>query len=144
MAAGILQYALQVEPEPLKSLQVISAGVASRGGDMVSPNSVLALKKVGIDISGHRSQPLTQELANGALAVFCMTETHRIMIQCQFDPVPKNIFLLREFLPRNLEVEIPDPFGGPLSLYEQCRDEIVEAVPSVIEYLRGLLAAKKS
>ena len=119
---------------------MISAGVAARGDNLVSENSVLALKKVGIDISGLRSLPLTQRLLDEALVVFCMTETHRAMIQLQGNPPPQNLYLFREFLPREADKEIPDPYGGPLKLYEQCRDEMVEAIPSLIEYLQRLTA----
>ena len=56
MAAGLLQHALAAKPEPLQSLKVISAGVVARDGEPVSENSVIALKKAGIDISDHRSR----------------------------------------------------------------------------------------
>ena len=62
MAAALLQHALSAQPEPLRSLKVTSAGVSARRGEAVSENSVIALKKVGIDLSKHVSQPLTQEL----------------------------------------------------------------------------------
>ncbi|HXA14209.1 MAG TPA: low molecular weight protein arginine phosphatase [Opitutaceae bacterium] len=138
MAEGLLRHALAAQPAPLNSLRVISAGVAARTGELVTENSVLAMKKAGIDISGHRSQPVTQELLDGALAVFCMTESHRDMLQVMFDPVPKNIFLFREFLPAGAEQEIADPYGGPFSLYELCRDEMVEAVPTLVAQLKKL------
>jgi len=140
MAEALLQHALRAQEEPLRSLKVISAGVAARFGEPVSENSVLALRKVGIDISSHIAQPLTQKLVEEALAIFCMTESHRAMIELAFDPPPKNLFLFREFMPQTSDPEIPDPFGGPLRLYEACRDEMVEAVPSLIEYLKSVTA----
>ena len=45
MAERLLAHALSAEPEPLKSLEVRSAGVAAYGGDYPSENSVLALKR---------------------------------------------------------------------------------------------------
>ncbi|MEI6862099.1 MAG: low molecular weight protein arginine phosphatase [Verrucomicrobiota bacterium] len=138
MAAALLQHALAARPEPLRSLRVLSAGVAARAGDLVSENSVLALKKVGLNIAGQRSQPLTPELINGALALVCMTESHRAMIHLLFDPPPQNVFLFREFLPAAADKEIADPYGGPLNRYEACRDELVEAVPSLVEFLNKL------
>lgn len=142
MAAGLLAHALAAQPEPLKSLEVQSAGVAARMGEPVSENSVTALKRVGIDIQNHASQPLTQEIVDQALAIFCMTETHRAMIQLQFDPPPENVFLWREFLPAGEDKEIGDPYGGPLRVYEACRDEMVEAIPSLVTFLRKLTAGK--
>ena len=138
MAAALLQHALAAQPAPLRSLKVISAGVAARRGTPVSENSVLALKKVGIDVSGHRAQPLTQELLDEAFAVLCMTESHRAMIQVQAEPVPRNLFLFREFLPGNVDQEIADPYGGPLKIYEASRDEMVEAIPALVAHLKIL------
>src|SRR4051812_10946034 len=109
MAAALLQHALAAQPEPWRSVRVISAGVAARSGEYVSENSVVALKKVGLDIAHHRSQPLTQRILDEALAVLCMTESHRAMIQVQADPVPKNLFLFREFMANGAEKEIGDP-----------------------------------
>jgi len=140
MAEGLLRHALAGQPEPLQSLQVVSAGVATRAGEPVSENAVIALKKAGIDISGHRSRPVTQELLDGALAVFGMTESHRAIIQFTGQPVPQHLYLFREFLPPPAAQEIGDPYGGPLKVYEVCRDELVEAVPSVLAFLRKLTA----
>jgi protein-tyrosine-phosphatase len=142
MAEGLLQHALAAQPEPLKSVKVMSAGVAARFGEPVSENSVVALKKVGIDLSGHVAQPLTQKLVEEALAIFCMTESHRAMIQLTFEPPPDRVHLFREFLPPPADPEIPDPFGGPLKYYEACRDEMVEAIPSLVDYLKKVTAAK--
>lgn len=142
MAAGLLAHALSAQPESLRSLKVISAGIAARSGDRVSENSVLALKKTGIDISPHRSQPVTQELLDGALLVLGMTESHRQLIQLQAEPPPAHLHLFRGFLPPSSDREIPDPYGGPLRLYEQSRDEMVEAIPSLLAHLKTLVAAK--
>src|SRR5262245_827981 len=118
MAAALLQHALAAQPEPLRSLRVISAGVAARTGELVSENSVTALKKVGIDIAAARAQPLTQRLLDEALLVLCMTESHRAMIQVQADPIPRHLHLFRDFLPGEADREIGDPYGGPLRVYE--------------------------
>ena len=142
MAAALLQHALAAQPEPLRSLKVSSAGVAGRGGDRVSENSVIALKKVGLDIASHVSRPLTQEMLNEAALVLCMTESHRAMIRLQADPAPKNIFLFREFMPQRGDKEIGDPYGGPLKVYEAARDEMVEAIPSLLEFIKTRLGAK--
>lgn len=140
MAAGLLEHALAAQPEPLRSLRVQSAGVAARSGEPVSEHSVTALKRVGIDIARHASQPLTQELVDNAVAIFCMTEAHQAMIQLRFDPDPSKLFLFREFMDRGRDKEIGDPFGGPLRLYETCRDEMVEAIPSLVAYLKTQVA----
>lgn len=139
MAEGLLAHALAAEDGPLKDLKAISAGVAARPGERVSENSVIALRKVGIDIAGHRARPLTQEMLNRALLVLCMTESHRSLIELQASPVPPRLHLFREFLVGNASREIADPFGGPLKFYELSRDEMVEAIPSLIALLKTLV-----
>jgi len=139
MAAALLQHALAAESGPLGACKVISAGVAARRGDPVSANSVAALKKVGLDIAAHRSQPVTQEMLDRALAVLCMTESHRAMIQLQAEPLPRYLHLFREFMPGEVDREIGDPFGGSLPHSEAARDEIVESSPSLVKHLRTLV-----
>jgi len=140
MAEGLLRHALAGQPGPLKDLRVISAGVATRDGEPVSENSVIALKKTGIDISSHRAQQVTQEMLDGALVVLGMTESHRAIVRRQASPVPKQLHLFRDFLPPPAEKEIGDPYGGPLKVYEASRDEMVEAIPSLLEFLKKLTA----
>jgi protein-tyrosine-phosphatase len=142
MGEGLLRHALAAESEPLRSLKVYSAGVAARDGEPVSENSLVALRKVGINIADHTSQAITQEMLDDAVLVLCMTETHRAMIQMQAAPVPQELRLFREFMPVAADKEVPDPFGGPLKLYELCRDELVEAIPSIIAHLKTLVRMK--
>jgi protein-tyrosine-phosphatase len=139
MAEALLQHALRAQPEPLRSIPVISAGVRAYPGDVVSKNTVLALKKVGLDVSKHRAQELTKPLVDAALAVFCMTESHREAI-LDLRPAHDRIYLLRSFMPPPAEHQIVDPFGYDLATYEACRDEMVEAIPSIIEFLKTQVA----
>jgi protein-tyrosine phosphatase len=138
MAAALLQHALAAEAGPLRNCRVVSAGVMARAGDAVTPHSVTALRKVGLDIAAHRSRPLTQAMMDGALAVLCMTESHRELIRLRAEPVPRHLYLFREFIDAAAEREIGDPFGGPAALYEAVRDEMVEAIPGLVRRLREL------
>lgn len=144
MAAALFRHALDAQDEPLRSLKVSSAGVSAFPGQSASNNSVEALKKVGINLSDHQSQPITQELVDNALAFFCMTDSHLAMLSYQIDPPPANAFLMRQFLEAGDDDQIPDPFGGNLQLYEACRDSMVEAIPSLIEAAKKLQEATKS
>lgn len=137
MAAALLRHALDAEPEPLHSLKVMSAGVSALTGYPPSPNAVEALRKVGLSLTGHRSQPVTPELLDAARAVYCMTDAHRAMMELQFDHSAERTHLMREFLP-DQDRDIPDPFGMNLAAYEASRDSMVEAIPSVLAHLRSI------
>ena len=138
MAARLMRHALEAEPEPLRSLKVESAGVVAGIGDAPSRNSEEALRKVNLDLKNHRSQPVTPEMLDRALAVFCMTESHRAMLNTHFHNLPEHVYLMRELFANGGNPEIPDPYGMSLGAYEACRDSMVEAVPSLLQFLRKL------
>jgi len=142
MAAGLFKHALEAQPEPLKSLKVSSAGVSVFDRQPANPNSIRAMSKVGVNIGNHRSQPLSPQLADSALAFFGMTESHLALLSLQIEPAPPNAFLMREFIGGGADIAIPDPFGMDLSAYEACRDSMVEAIPSLIKVVEQLYKAQ--
>ncbi|MEN8662616.1 MAG: low molecular weight protein arginine phosphatase [Lentimonas sp.] len=135
MAEKLLQHALNAEGAMLSELVVVSAGVASGYGNPASTNSVAALKKVKIDLSKHRSQPVTTDLLERAFAIFGMTDSHMDTIRHYYPELPDRVHLFREFI-EDADDQIPDPFGGSYDEYVECRDSMIEAIPSLIAYLK--------
>src|SRR5258708_4952560 len=131
MGEALLKHALSGQTEPLRSLKVISAGVASRTGEPISENSVTALKKVGIDISAHRGPPPARARRAAPGGLWAVPAAPRPTPRRGPPPPPPPLSLFREFPPPPAEKEIGAPYGGPLKLYETCRDEMVEAIPSL-------------
>ncbi len=118
-----------------KKIQVFSTGLSAVEGDKASGNSVTACEEVGLDLSDHRSSVLTRTTLQNASAVFCMTESHRVLINMYFDlPEGAPIFLMREFVDGN-EKELPDPFGQSLEVYRECRDRMQDSLPSLLAWV---------
>lgn len=136
MAEKLLQHALNAEGKPLSDLVVVSAGVAASYGEPASTNSVTALKKVKIDLSHHKSQPITSDLLDRAFAIFGMTKSHLDAIRHYYPQLPERVHLFREFI-KNADDQIPDPFGGNYEEYVECRDSMIEGIPSVVAYLKN-------
>jgi protein-tyrosine-phosphatase len=136
MAQRLLAHALDAESEPLRSLQTASAGVSAYGGDAASLNSIRVLESVGIDLRDHVSRRLTQDLVDRSFAIFGMTSSHKLLIETQFRLTTPHLYLMREFMPGEVDKEIPDPDGMDLVDYEFARDSMVEAIPSLLEFLR--------
>lgn len=137
MAEKLLQHALDAEGEPLNQLEVVSAGVAGGYGDPASENSVAALKKVKLDLSRHKSQPLTDELIDNAFAIFGMTDSHLDVLRHYHKELPERVHLLRGFMEGDEDDQIPDPIGQDFDAYCACRDSMIEAIPSVVAYLKN-------
>lgn len=140
MAEVLMRHALDAEEEPLRSLRTASAGVVASPGYKATENSVCALRKVGLSLEGHSSQPVTPELLDQCFAVFAMTSSHLDILRAHFAPLPSRVYLLREFIPQSATKEIPDPYGASLRHYEACRDSMVEAIPPLLKYLRAELS----
>ena len=140
MAAMLLQNALQAQPEPLRSIKVTSAGLSATGGP-VSEFSVLSMEKAGLDISSYTSKLVTNEIINEADLILCMTESHRRAI-IQLCRNPKKVFLFREFIASRKDKlgcdsrDIDDPYGMPSDVYDAVRDDMIVAIPSLVEFIK--------
>lgn len=130
-----MAHALDAASPPLNQLRVTSAGISAMPGQPPSENALVALRKVGLSLKDFRSKPFDQRLLDQSLVVFCMTESHRSMIELHFQNSGTPVHLVREFL-EDGEIQIPDPYGMDIRAYEAARDSIVEAVPSLIRHLK--------
>ena len=129
-------FARAVEKSSLpKTIVSYSAGLSAMDGDKASQNSMDACEEIGVDISDHRSAGLTRTSLEDASAIFCMTESHRALINMYFElPPGYPIFLMREFIEGESK-ELPDPYGQDIDVYRQCRDRMLEAMPSLINWV---------
>lgn len=139
MAGKLLEHALAAEKAPLNQLEVKSAGVSAQSGQPASSNSVAALKKVKIDLSQHTSQPVEQALIDRALVILGMTKSHLETLNFyNYQNLPEHIHLFREFMGAGKSTQIPDPFGQDFDAYETCLNSMLEAIPSILEFLRSI------
>ncbi len=140
MAEALLRATLAKRGQGLEKLKVASFGLAAQDGQPASANSVKAMQRIGLDVSGHRSRLLTQADVDRSAVIFGMTESHLAALHSRFDVLPDFVLLLRDVLPTDVPRDIPDPFGGGYRDYEECRDSMVEAVPAMVEFLRQNLS----
>ncbi len=103
----------------LKNVNVKSAGIFAPG-EPISENSQKVLESIGVNFGDFVSKPLTKELVLWADAVFCMSQSHAKALK-DFN----NVFVLGS--------GIADPFGGDISVYENCRDQINGEIERLIK-----------
>ena len=134
MAEKLFEHAL-AESKIKKNIRVFSAGISAMDGDQASENSIQACEEIGLDLKDHRSAALTRATAENASAIFCMTESHRALLQMYFDlPEKTRIFLMREFMEEGNK-ELPDPYGQSMEVYRDCRENMKEALPSLVNWV---------
>jgi len=115
--------------------EACSAGIYAASGTPASSNAVEAMRELGIDLEGHRSQPLTTELVQQADLIVTMTAGHRFEILQDFQEVGNRVFLIKSFGTSKVPADIADPFGGSLSIYKKTRDEIDQALSDLILFI---------
>lgn len=123
---------LNCSPEELgaRGIEITSAGVAAEYGHPASPESVALLAEEGVELADHQSQPLSASLLERADLILTMTAHHRHVILSYRPDLAERVRVLGVG-----ELDIPDPIGGGMEAYRQCRQAIEAGLRPVIEEL---------
>lgn len=107
-----------------------SAGVFAEEGEAASENAILAMNEMGIDLTSHRTQPVSEELLKKADVVLTMTAAQKMLVN-QY--APEKTYTLTEYA--GIDGDISDPYGGDLEEYKETAQEIYDAVVEMAEKL---------
>lgn len=135
MAEGLIRARLSARSAEFAT--VGSAGVRAVAGIPASTHSVTACRRQSIDISSHRSRPLTTEMIDGADLLLVMEEHHRSAILWLDREAADRIFLISEFATNDAATGagIDDPIGQDLDAYievfRRLDDYITRAMPRI-------------
>ena len=93
------------------------------------------MEEVGIDISNHRAQPVTEEMLAAADLILTMTRAHRDYLTRIYGE-DNRIHSLYEFRDRMGMFSIPT---GRFDTYRACRDELRQLMEMLVEKLENEL-----
>ncbi len=116
MAEGIFKKI--IEEKKFDNVTCSSAGLFAMTGDEVTPNSVKACERFGVDISAHRARRITGYILDESDKFVCMTPEHAATLSMY---VPSDKIII-------LGGGIPDPFGSDLETYIKCANYIKTAL----------------
>lgn len=102
---------------------ISSAGIAATMGGRPSPEGVEVVSAMGIDMSHHISQPLSEQLVHHADIIWTMTRAHRQAILAQWPDAADRVRMLSMD-----EQDISDPIGGPVDVYQRCAEQLKEEI----------------
>ncbi|XZE53763.1 Sua5/YciO/YrdC/YwlC family protein [Planctomycetaceae bacterium SH139] len=131
MAEVMLRQRLKGATEGEDAVGVVSAGIAAFQGDQASSQAVEVMGKRGLDLTGHASQPMTEQLLQLADVVLTMTRGHREAILMRYPEAADRVHTLRID-----GGDIADPVGAPLEVYQQCADQIDSQLEIWVERLQ--------
>ena len=111
---------------------VVSAGLAAGGGSGASPAAVEVMGRRKLDLTGHCSRPLDDEMMRQSDVVLTMTRGHRRAILAAWPMLSERVHTLRHD-----GGDVTDPVGSPVEVYEACAEQIEHELEAWIDLWRG-------
>ena len=118
---------------PLEQLEdhgviVTSAGIAAMTAGQATDEALRVMAGVGLDLSRHETQPLSEPLVRHADLIYTMTHSHRQTIVAQWPHAAERTRVLSAS-----DGDIPDPMGGPLERYQRCAAQLEKELRTRLE-----------
>lgn len=124
IARRLLAEKLGIAPSELeaKGYVVLSAGSFAVAGARATPAAVEALGPLGMDLTRHRSRPLTPELIHQADVIFTMGRSHAAAVTAMSPAAAGKV------VPLDAQADIEDPIGGDVSVYVNLAASLQELI----------------
>lgn len=120
----------RVEDLPGVGFIVESVGMAAQADSAATAEAVDIARRLGADLSRHRSRPMSAEMLMEADFLVTMTYSHLRMLHALHLGIEPRLLSSRN-------EDIDDPIGGSAEFYEHCarqiETELVELLPELLE-----------
>jgi tRNA threonylcarbamoyl adenosine modification protein (Sua5/YciO/YrdC/YwlC family) len=120
-----------------KDLKVIAGGVGAMPGMGASKQTQELLTAEGIDVSAHKAQTLTPDMIKEADLIFVMEQFHKGIVLEKVLEAKDKVYLLGDFVETKKSgiVDILDPIGKPMEVYQEVFRNIKEAIEGVMRFI---------
>ena len=137
LAAAIAQAA--IARRGWQNIAVQSAGTGAAMGMPASEGAVIVAAERDLDLSAHRSQPLTPELVDWADLVLVMGSSH--LWAAADMGAGEKVGLITEFMEGDDNgAGIEDPYGADDEAYRATFDQLVVAIEAMLDRLSVIVA----
>ena len=123
-----------LKSKKIDGLEVKSAGIYAATGSEASAHARKVLEVHQID-HNHSSNMLNIDSVRWADLILTMTISHKNAILQQYPDAAAKVFTLKEFTGENYDVDVVDPFGGNLAIYQETYQELEKLITKAIEKL---------
>ncbi len=120
MAAAIMN---KIAMENDLDVRIESAGIFAQDGQSASDNAVKALETYNIDLSNHRTKPVTEDIVKQSDIILTMTEAHKQILKPLAE---EKVYTLLEYAGDSGDIN--DPYGGDLDEYRNTAQEIYDSL----------------
>lgn len=117
MAEGLLEHMLSTKFPQQNDFCVSSAGTHALENKPAAQESISSLQEISIDISQHKSRPVSNEIIAKADLILVMENYHKQKIEFLFPFSCGKVFLLGKWR----DCEIADPYMQSIENFAECR-----------------------
>jgi L-threonylcarbamoyladenylate synthase len=103
--------------------RVGSAGTGCLRGQSATGEAMVSALRYGVDISAHRSRPLTPSLIEDADEIYVMTDEHRASILAFAAEAADRVKLVDR-----MGKDVPDPYGEGPAVYDRVAERLHRAI----------------
>jgi protein-tyrosine phosphatase len=114
-----------------QGLEARSAGILAFVGSPATKEVETVLRERDIDISGHRSDYISQEILRWADHILVMSKDHEEYISEYFPEYNYKLNLLTEFVGESGEID--DPIGCDVTIYRKYRDYLEYLIKKIFK-----------
>lgn len=121
--------------EQNKEAEVYSCGIYAETGDYATYNAEEAASKYDADISNHRATNIRDSKIEEMDVILCATISHKQSVLYLYPELEGKVFTMKEYakLDKNgQDMDIKDPWGYDMDVYENCAKEIKECLDIII------------
>jgi protein arginine phosphatase len=123
-----------LKSKKIDGLEVKSAGIYAATGSEASVHAKQVLRSHHIE-HNHSSAMLNLESVKWADLILTMTGSHKNAILQQYSGAMGKVFTLKEFTGEDYDVDVVDPFGGNLAIYQETYQELEKLITKALEKL---------
>lgn len=125
------------------AVSIQSAGTSAAAGQPASEGSRRVAAAEGLDLSGHRSRPVTAELLRRADLVLVMSPSHRAAVLALGAP-GERVHVVSEWpAPGDPGLPVFDPFGASFEAYEECWRRLQQHARRIAPHVRQALRERR-
>jgi protein-tyrosine phosphatase len=90
-----------------------------------------AMREIGLDVSNHRAQRVTEEMIYRSESILIMTRRQKTDLSTAFPNASTKMRLIRDFDPSAAHPDIKDGFHLTLDIARKIRDDLRTCVPGI-------------
>lgn len=133
MAEGMMKKIIQ---EKGKDIYVCSAGIYAETGEYATYNAIEAARNYDVNIALHRATNVRDSNIKEMDLILCATKSHKQTILYAYPELQGKVYTIKEYAGidrEGIDVDISDPWGYNLEVYNKCASEIYECLEKVCD-----------